>query len=196
MAACSGECPWSCRGCGPIAASPRPLGATFVRVLDEGRFWALIGEMRGDPTDAGRHRLYLALRRLPPSEIIAFQDRLAEVLHRLDLRQIAKQRWRDVSEPQWLPRVPGISSDGFLYARCAAVVGGRATVEAVLASPRAFRRTWDLDAQGLLYVADEAYQGAAGMPWPEDHVSPHDYETGSNVDGGWRRDGYPPGNPQ
>lgn len=59
-----------------------------------------------------------------------------------------------------------------------------------------FAQRWDFGAERLLYVAVEAYEAAAGRPWPEDHVGPLSYETGSNPDGGWRRGGYPPGNPQ
>ncbi|WP_425581195.1 DUF4240 domain-containing protein [Terrabacter carboxydivorans] len=75
---------------------------------------------------------------------MAFEDRLAEVLQRMDLRPIARQGWRDVSEPWWLPRVPGISSDGFLYARCAAVLQGRETIEKIVADPRRFTLRWDV----------------------------------------------------
>lgn len=164
--------------------------------MEEERFWSLIGDMQGDGSEAGRHRLYLALRRLQPDEILGFQDRLAEVLHRLDLRSIAKQRWRDVSESRWLPRLPFISADSFLYARCAALAEGRATVEAVLADHSRFRRAWDTSAEHLLYVAHEAYEGVSRREWPDDHVSPYDYETGSNPAGGWKREGLPPGNPQ
>ena len=164
--------------------------------MDEVRFWSLVDEMGGDPTQAGCHRLYLALRRLEPEEIIAFEDRLSEVLYRMDLRSIAKQRWRDVSDPVWLPRLPFISADSFLYARCAAVAEGRETVEAVLADHRRFRRTWDTDAERLLDVAREAYEDASGRDWPDDHIGPYCYETGSNPAGGWNREGLPPGNPQ
>lgn len=161
--------------------------------MDEDEFWSLIGTMDGRGDEPACHRLYLALRRRQPEEVLAFQDRLAEVLHRLDLRSIAKQRWRDTQTPRWLPRVPGISADGFLYARCAAVAAGRGTVAAVLQDHRAFARAWDLDAERLLYTAHEAYEGVTGRPWPEEHVEPVSFETGSNPAGGWRRSGDPPG---
>ena len=165
-------------------------------MMGEATFWSLITQMRGDATEAGCHRLYLALRQMTPDDILSFEDRLAEVLHRLDLRSIARQRWRDTADPRWLPRLPFISADGFLYARCAAVAEGQATVDAILADHRKFRRRWDLDAERLLNVPREAYEAASGRPWPEDHLSPHSYETGSNPAGGWNREGLPPGNPQ
>ncbi len=165
-------------------------------MMDEAEFWRLIAVMEGQADDAACHRLFLALRRLEPEQIVAFQERLGEVLHRLDLRGLAKQRWRDTGTPRWLPRLPIISADGFLYARCSAVASGRETVEAVLRDHRKFARPWDLGAERLLGVAEEAYEGAAGRTWPEEHVLLFDYETGSNPDGGWKRAGYPPGNPQ
>lgn len=165
--------------------------------MDEDRFWSLIDELGGEVTDASWHRLYRALRRLEADEILAFEDRFAEVLFRLDLRSVAKQRWRDAADPRWLPRLPFISADNFLYARCAAVAEGRQTVEAVLTNHRRFRQTWNTEeAERLLSVSQEAYESATGQPWPDEHVSPYDYETGSNPDGGWKREGYPPGNPQ
>lgn len=78
--------------------------------MDEAEFWFLIAEMRGDAAEAGCHRLYLALRQRAPDEILSFEDRLAEVLHCLDLRSIAKQRWRDTADPRRLPRLLFISA--------------------------------------------------------------------------------------
>ncbi|WP_246281218.1 DUF4240 domain-containing protein [Cellulomonas humilata] len=164
--------------------------------MAEERFWALIDELGGVADDRGRHRLWLALRRLEDgNEVLAFHDRFSEVLHRLDLRSIATQRWRASDQPWWLPRVPGISADGFLYARCAAVAEGRTTVEAILAEHSAFRRRWEL-AEELLTVAPEAYEATTKRPFPWDRDAPYSYETGSNELGGWRRRALPPGNPQ
>lgn len=164
--------------------------------MDEAEFWSLIALLEGRADDEACHRLFLALRRREPEQIIAFQERLGEVLYRLDLRGLARQRWRDTGTPRWLPRLPGISADGFLYARCSAVASGRETVEGVLRQHRTFARAWDLGAERLLFVAQEAYEEAAGRTWPEEHVLMFDDETGSNPAGGWQREGQPPGNPQ
>ena len=107
-----------------------------------------------------------------------------EVLRRLDHRVIAKQKWRDVSEPRWLPRIPGISADGFLYARCAAVLQGPEAVAGIVEDPRRFRTRWDDSAEALLYVAGEAWEAVTGRTY--EHQSPINYETGRNPDGGWR----------
>ena len=153
--------------------------------MDEAAFWEIIALARGSSDEQDLHRIWLHLRKSEPEDILAFEDRLAEVLHRMDLRQIARQGWRDVSEPWWLPRIPGISADGFLYARCSAVLHGRAVVEQIMAEPRTFKRRWDVSAEALLSVAPEAWEGRTGRPWDYERESPFSYETGSNPDGGW-----------
>ena len=108
-------------------------------MMDEAQFWDVIAAAGGSAHDQAIHGIWLRLRALPEEAIISFDDRLAEVLRRLDHRGIAKQKWRDASEPRWLPRIPGISTDGFLYARCAAVLQGPETVTAIVADHRHFR---------------------------------------------------------
>lgn len=153
--------------------------------MDEAAFWEVIALARGSAGDQDLQRIGLHLRGSEAEDILAFEDRLAEVLHRLDLRPIARQGWRDVSEPWWLPRIPGISADGFLYARCSAVLHGRAVVEQIIAEPRAFKRRWDVSAEALLAVAPEAWEARTGRPWDYARESLFSYETGSNRDGGW-----------
>ena len=153
--------------------------------MDEAEFWKIIALARGSADELDLHRIWLQLRKTDPDAIIGFEDRLAEVLHRMDLRPIARQGWRDVSEPRWLPRVPGISADGFLYARCAAVLQGRDVVEQIIAEPRRFKRRWDVSAEALLFIAREAWEARTGRQWDEARVSPLSYETGSNPAGGW-----------
>ncbi|AEE47203.1 hypothetical protein Celf_3087 [Cellulomonas fimi ATCC 484] len=103
----------------------------------------------------------------------------------MDLRVVAQQRWRDISEPSWLPRIPGISADGFLYARCDAVLHGPETVAQIVAEPRTFRRRWDVRAEALLFVAQRAWEARTRRQWDDTRVPPFSYETGSNPAGGW-----------
>ncbi len=152
--------------------------------MDEAQFWDVIAAAGGSADDQSIHRIWLRLRALPQDTIVGFDDRLAEVLRRLDHRVIAKQKWRDVSEPRWLPRIPGISADGFLYARCAAVLQGPEAVAGIVEEPRRFRTRWDESAEALLYVAGEAWEAVTGRTY--EHQSPINYETGRNPDGGWR----------
>lgn len=156
--------------------------AESLAVMDEAQFWDVIAAAGGSADDESIHRIWLRLRALPEEAIVAFDDRLAEVLRRLDHRVIAKQKWRDVSEPRWLPRIPGISADGFLYARCAAVLQGPETVAAIVADPRRFRTRW-ASAEPLLFVASEAWEAVTGRTY--EHQSPISFETGSNPEGGW-----------
>lgn len=153
--------------------------------MDETTFWALIARAGGSTEEHAIHRIWLGLRGMSAEDALGFQDRLAEVLHRMDLRSIAKQRWREASEPAWLPRIPGISDDGFLYARCAAVLEGAETVAAIVADPRRFKRRWNFDAEELLSVGPDAWEAITGRTWTYDHQTPVSYETGSNPAGGW-----------
>lgn len=153
--------------------------------MDEDDFWRVISAAGGSAGKEGLHRLQEVLTNLAPEEILGFEDRLGEVLFRLDHRQIAKQPWRDVHEPRWPPRLPGISADGFLFARCAAVLEGRETVAAITADPSRFKRRWDTRAEGVLSVAATAWEAKTGSELNPDRTPPFDYETGSNPDGGW-----------
>lgn len=153
--------------------------------MDEERFWEIIAMAGGSADESALHRLWLHLRKLPDDQILGFQDRLAEVLFRLDLRPVAQQKWRDVSERSWLPRIPGISSDGFLYARCSAVLEGPEVVRAIVADPTAFKRRWDVRAEALLNVGVEAWEAATGRTYDYSRETPFSYETGSNANGGW-----------
>lgn len=148
-------------------------------------FWEIIGLADGSAEAWAIDRIRTRLLVLDPEEILGFEDRLAEVLHRLDSRSIARQRWRDISEPRWLPRIPGISADGFLYARCAAVLHGPGEVAAILADPSRFKRRWDVRAEDLLVVGPEAWEVRTGRLGEYSHESPLSYETGSNPEGGW-----------
>ena len=153
--------------------------------MEEGAFWHLIAQLGSQRDDAGFDRLSGTIRALPAAEILNFQDRLSEVLHRLDYRAIARQKWRSTEQPRWFPRIPGISADGFLYARCAAVIEGQSTVEGIIADHRRFARAWDLAAERLLSVAPDAFEGATGTPWDYGRPAPVSYETGSNPTGDW-----------
>lgn len=154
-------------------------------VMEEDEFWRIIALAGASADDEDLHRISLHLRSLDADRILGFQDRLAEVLFRMDLHEVAKQKWRDVSELPWLPRTPGISADGFLYARCSAVLEGPQMVAAIVAEPRTFRRRWDVDAEGLLNVGVDAWEAATGLPYDYDREAPYSYETGSNPAGGW-----------
>lgn len=139
------------------------------------RFWQLIDLVGGpaatascDHADEAYARLTDALALEPADRIIAFGERLAEALYRLDRRDIADRR-------------PCCSDDGFLYARAAVVTAGRLAYESVLADPDRFADFEDEHGEQLLHVPEEAYEQATGEEW--DHVTRYDYESCSNSDG-------------
>jgi Protein of unknown function (DUF4240) len=147
--------------------------------VTEQQFWQLIAELDGSCDDDAFDRLADRLVERGVEDILGFADRLADVLHRIDLRRLADQPFRDAEAPTG-PPVNG-SDDAFLYARCAVVIAGRGTVEAVLDDATAFARPWDLSAEALLTVAPSAYERATGHDWQ--HESPTSYETGANFPG-------------
>ncbi|GAB2857424.1 hypothetical protein GCM10027200_67190 [Lentzea nigeriaca] len=64
------------------------------------------------------------------------------------------------------------------------VPAGEEAYRAVLADPGRFRRFTEPggpEAEFLLHVAQHAYESSTGREW--EHVTPLDYETGSNADG-------------
>jgi hypothetical protein len=143
-------------------------------------FWRLIDLLDGSVDDEAVERLEDALAGRDAAAIVAFADRLAEALFRLDLRVLADQPFSDLEDPgggaDW-----GQSADAFLYARCAVVAAGRKVFDSVLREPSEFARPWDLGAEVLLGVAPNAYGQVTGREW--DHEEPVSYESGSNPEG-------------
>lgn len=105
--------------------------------------------------------------------IFAFDDKMAELLYSLDTYNVAKYM---IEGSQYF------SPDGFLYARCAALVNGKPYYNAVLKGRK--KLSMDLDFEDILYVPMEAW----GRLHDEDSGKyPHNtrlsYETYSNKDG-------------
>ncbi|MFJ4190867.1 DUF4240 domain-containing protein [Kitasatospora sp. NPDC089509] len=139
--------------------------------MNEDDFWQLIDRCRPARPDPEAERLaaslVAALTGGPLSDVIAFAEHLASVLHRLDRREFGG----------------GLSGDAFLYTRAAVVAAGRAEFEAVLGDPALFRRyardlIW---AEPLLYVPDRAYESLTGRDW--DRSTRFSYESFSNSEG-------------
>lgn len=134
--------------------------------MTEQEFWDLIATLGGSADEDGTAGLEDELSALDASAITAFADRFAAALVALDRPEIARQTYWELGSDTPVPP----SADGFLYARAAVVAAGRATYEQVLADPTAFSREWDLDAEGLLYVASSAYEEATGQEWTHETV--------------------------
>ncbi|MBB1157207.1 MULTISPECIES: DUF4240 domain-containing protein [Amycolatopsis] len=148
--------------------------------MNDHEFWALVSLVRRDPpaTDqAAFAPLEAELGRRGEAEIKQFEDILAQRLYDLDRSELA-------AVPSAATGLP-LSSDSFLYYRGAVVLAGEQAYRSVLEDPEKFRSYTGVggpEAEFLLYVAQHAYESSTGKEW--EHVSPVDYETGSNP-AGW-----------
>ncbi|WP_050788291.1 MULTISPECIES: DUF4240 domain-containing protein [Actinomycetes] len=148
--------------------------------MNDHEFWALVSLARRDPpaTDqAAFAPLEEELARRGEAEIKEFEDILAQRLYDLDRSELA-------AVPSAATGLP-LSSDSLLYYRAAVVLAGEQAYRSVLEDPEKFGSstgTGGPEAEFLLYVAQHAYENSTGKEW--EHVSPVDYETGSNP-AGW-----------
>ncbi|KOU05341.1 hypothetical protein ADK86_07305 [Streptomyces sp. NRRL F-5755] len=108
------------------------------------------------------------LARSPVCVVTGFAEQLAWALYRLDRKELGQ----------------GLSSDAFLYTRCAVVAAGRGVFEDVLQDPGAFASlaTDLIWAESLLYIPDHAYERVTGEEWHRN--TRYSYESYSNT-GGW-----------
>ncbi|MEI6409759.1 MAG: DUF4240 domain-containing protein [Bacteroidota bacterium] len=114
------------------------------------------------------------LSKQPLAHIYRFSDLLAEKLWQLDTRLHAQVFLDDPEEEGYL------SSDDFLYARCAVVANGPEYYEQVLHNPGLMPA--DLTFEPLLYIAMTAYEQKTGKKFIGE--SAYNYETYSNK-AGW-----------
>ena len=114
---------------------------------------------------------YLAQQ--PLSHVYRFSDILSEKLWQLDTRAHAQVFLEDPEEEGYL------SSDDFLYTRCAVVANGQEYYEKVLHNPGLMPT--DLTFEPLLYIALTAYKQKTGKNFTG--VSAFNYETYSNKKG-------------
>jgi hypothetical protein len=131
-----------------------------IMELDE--FWALT---RRRKTDDDFAVLTDELAARDAETIVAFEDRLTELLYALDTPAHAK--------------AARARNDWFLYVRCAAVAAGREAYEEVLERPAKLRRFAHREAEHLLSVAPAAYERSTGALW--EHETLLSYESGSNT---------------
>lgn len=145
-------------------------GRRTTQPLTAEKFWGLIGLLDGDMRN--EEKLISALGLLPPSDILAFAESLADALFALDRPELT-------DDPNDAEQIP-MSEDVFLYFRCSVVVAGREAFERVLREGVLRESEWDDEGsgEGLLSVAPVAFERATAREWEHDtHVS---YETGSN----------------
>lgn len=142
--------------------------------MDE--FWNIVGATplcdEGD-VERALGRISNLVSRLAPYELIQFQERLHELLFRLDRKDLAEIR---VVREGWVPSAQ--TSDHFLYARCACILAGEAAYEAAMQESAEFERFVKPCLQGaelLLYVADQAYEEKMGWRLVVEEVYPLDW---------------------
>ena len=141
--------------------------------LDDLDFFAMINcldwSQQGDD-DLVLEPLIQYLSQWPDEVIFVFEDKMAELLHKLDSPKIARRTYRSDKY---------FSGDGFLYARCVALINGRAYYQKILDGRK--KLDGDREFEAILYAPRKAWarkhrQDPSGYP----HTASPDYETGSN----------------
>jgi len=157
-----------------IVMADMPDAATS---MNEVLFWDIISLLdwsKEGNDDAVIEPSVRELCTLPESSILSFYDLLSEKLYLLDGRDNAVNS---------VPDNESISSDLFLYARCAVIANGRAFYEAVLKSPDAFPK--NLFFEALLDISERAWFRKTGTEL--EHQPKYIFETGFNPNG-WGAD--------
>jgi len=139
-------------------------------------FWQLIDLLDwSDESDDDKitEPVILTLEHGPLAHIYRFLDILSEKLWNLDTRTHARV-FLDDPEEQGI-----LSSDDFLYARCAVIANGKQYYNNVLGNPPKMPK--DLTFEPLLYIAKRAYERKTGKTFMA--LPTFNYETYSNKEG-------------
>ncbi len=140
--------------------------------MDDTRFWDIIHLLDWDAEDddAVIAPAVEELARRDLRDLLDFEEVLAQKLYALDGEVFALNS-----------RLPEgyLSSDGFLYSRCAVVAGGKLDYENVLAHPETMPQ--DHWFENLLYIGPRAFEEKTGEEFQ--YVTKYSYESGSNRDG-------------
>lgn len=145
--------------------------------MNEEQFWHIIALLDWSKTGNDDAVIEPAVRELsimPEAAILSFYDLLSEKLYLLDGRVYAEHSVA-INE--------GVSSDLFLYARCAVVANGRALYNEVLKNPAAFPKALYFEA--LLDIPEHAWLRRTGNRL--EHQPKYIFETGFNPSG-WGAD--------
>lgn len=144
-------------------------------VMDEARFWEIIDTSRQrarqrqrrqgeDFLDAHEQSLADALRRLPPAEIVAFDETFWHCHRRA-------YRWDLWAAAYWLHG--GCGDDGFIDFRSCLISLGRELFSRILEDPDTLADVAGgpdvpyLQAEGFQYVASRVYNEMTGEPLPQ-----------------------------
>lgn len=105
--------------------------------------------------------------------IVAFAEKMAVLLYRLDTREIAVKTYKNTEY---------FSVDQFLYTRCQALINGKSLYNDIVKGKK--RLDGNLEFEAILYVPVYAWARVHKRnPEEYDYVTKVSYETGSNKDG-------------
>lgn len=105
--------------------------------------------------------------------IFAFAEKMADLLYRLDTKEIAKSVYKNQEY---------FSDDEFLYIRCTALVNGKPYYNAIVNRRRKLKA--DMEFETILYVPMYAWARLHGKGAEEYcYITKVSYETGSNKEG-------------
>lgn len=141
--------------------------------LDFFHFTDMLDWSKQGDDDAVLEPLVSFLSQYGDNVIFAFEDKMTELLYTLDSYEIAKpliEKWGH------------ISSDGFLYARCTALINGKPYYNAILKGKK--KLSADKEFESILYVPMNAWKrlhrtNEENYP----HITKLSYETFSNKEG-------------
>lgn len=119
--------------------------------------------------------LLACLARWGDALIYAFAEKMAELLYRLDTRELAEKTFKGEDY---------FSEDGFLYTRCTALVNGKPYYNAIMNKKRRLKA--DMEFEAILYVPMYAWSRYhKKVPEEFGYMTQFCYETGSNEEG-WK----------
>ncbi|HTE02396.1 MAG TPA: DUF4240 domain-containing protein [Mucilaginibacter sp.] len=148
------------------------------KMIGDERFWKIIAlldwSQQGDD-DKVLEPAVKELSKLKATQIKQFEETLAYKLFQLDTKGHAK----NIGKYAYDEKENYVSSDSFLYARCAAVANGQMLYEKIIANP--VEMVKDVEFEALLSLASTAYELKTGKEFEYD--SGVSYETYSNVKG-------------
>lgn len=147
-------------------------------IPDDEKFWPIIDLFDWTRIGEDEKVLQPALQELTKrevSDIELFQEVLAHKLYQLDTKEHAK----NIGKHSYDEKEQYVSADGFLYARCAAVAGGKEVYERALSHPAKMPK--DIEFEYLLYLPMLAYELKTGEEWK--YSTKVSFETYTNIEG-------------
>ena len=122
---------------------------------------------------AGMEPLIACLAQWGDNLIFAFDEKMSELLYRLDTKEIATRTYKDEDY---------FSGDDFLYVRCTALINGKPYYNAIVNKRKKLNS--DTEFEAILYAPSYAWARTHGKG-EEDYpyVTKVSYETGSNEEG-------------